>query len=51
MWAALCVKGSGEASSEVGRVDKVQRTGVLGLGLAKLVGWRPQAGSIWERVR
>lgn len=51
MWAGLCVKGSGEGSSEVGRVDKVQRTGVLGLGLAKLVGWRPQAGSIWEWVR
>lgn len=51
MWAGLCVKGSGEGSSEIGRVDKVRRTGVLGLGLAKLVGWRLQAGSIWEWVR
>lgn len=30
MWAGSCVKGSWEGSSEVGRVDKVQRTGVLG---------------------
>lgn len=51
MWAGLCVKGGGEGSSEMGRVDKVQGTGVLGLGLARPVGWRPQAGSIWEWVR
>lgn len=25
MWAGLCVKGGGEGSSEMGRVDKVQR--------------------------
>lgn len=34
MWAGLCVKGGGEGSSDMGRVDKVQRTGVLGLDLA-----------------
>lgn len=33
MWAGLFVKGSGEASSEVGRVDKVQRTGCWGWAL------------------
>lgn len=44
-WAGLGVKGGGEGSCEMGRVDKVQRTGVLRLGLAKL-GWRPQADSV-----
>lgn len=30
MWACLCVNG-GRGNSELGRVDKVCRTGVLGL--------------------